>query len=176
MNRYVCIHGHFYQPPRENPWLEAIELQDSAYPFHDWNERIASECYERNSASRILDGDHFITDIVNNYSQISFNFGPTLFRWLEKKHPRVAARIIEADIDSCRRLDGHGNAIAQVYNHIILPLASRRDILTQIRWAKQFFVSRFRRLPEGLWLSETAINMQVAECCFLIERIWLHPI
>ncbi len=163
MNRYVCIHGHFYQPPRENPWLEAIELQDSAYPFHDWNERIASECYERNSASRILDGDHFITDIVNNYSRISFNFGPTLLSWMAAHKPAIYESILEGDRESRERLSGHGSALAQPYNHLIMPLASRRDKETQVKWGIYDFRSRFGHDPEGMWLPETAVDVETLE-------------
>ena len=97
MERYICIHGHFYQPPRENPWLEAIELQDSAYPYHDWNERIAAECYAPNSVLRILDAEGRIERLVKNYAKISFNFGPTLLSWLEAKAPDVYLTILEAD-------------------------------------------------------------------------------
>src|SRR6059036_3261003 len=127
MERYICIHGHFYQPPRENAWLEAIELQDSAYPYHDWNERISAECYATNSVSRILDGENQIIDLVNNYSKISFNFGPTLLYWLEAKTPSVYAAILAADRESQKNFSGHGSALAQVYNHTILPLANARD-------------------------------------------------
>lgn len=158
MERYVCIHGHFYQPPRENPWLEAIELQDSAYPFHDWNERITDECYRPNAASRILDEEGWITRITNNYSRISFNFGPTLLSWLEDHEPDVYAAILEADRDSARRHGGHGSAIAQVYGHLILPLANDRDRRTQVRWGVRDFEHRFGRRPEGMWLSETAAD------------------
>ncbi|MBD3391590.1 MAG: DUF3536 domain-containing protein [Chitinivibrionales bacterium] len=167
-SRYCIIHGHFYQPPRENPWIDTIEAQPSAAPAHDWNERVYDECYRPNARSRVLDPGEMIEEIHNNYRFLSFNFGPTLFRWLEKKHPRAAASIIEADRESCDRLDGHGNALAQVYNHIILPLASRRDKLTQIRWGKAFFRSQFGREPEGMWLSETAIDMETVVC--LIEE------
>jgi hypothetical protein len=166
--RYCIIHGHFYQPPRENPWLGIIETQPSAAPAHDWNERVYNDCYRPNAYSRILDSHGAICGIYNNYQNLSFNFGPTLFSWLEETHPDVAERIIDADRESCERLNGHGNALAQVFNHIILPLASRRDTLTQIRWAKEFFFSRFKRLPEGMWLSETAINNMTAEC--LVEE------
>jgi hypothetical protein len=166
--RYCIIHGHFYQPPRENPWLDIIETQPSAAPAHDWNERVYNDCYRPNAYSRILDSSGMIAEIRNNYRHMSFNFGPTLFRWLEDKHPDVAERIIAADMESCERLDGHGNAMAQVYNHIILPLANRRDTITQIRWAREFFLARFKRQPEGMWLSETAINSQTVEC--LIEE------
>ena len=163
MERHLCIHAHFYQPPRENPWLEAIEQQDSAYPFHDWNERITAECYAANSASRILDGEGRIIQIVNNYSRISFNFGPTLLSWMEVKSPGVYASIVQADRVSRERNSGHGNAIAQVYNHIIMPLANRRDKETQVRWGIRDFESRFGRLPEGMWLSETAADIETLE-------------
>jgi alpha-amylase/alpha-mannosidase (GH57 family) len=123
MNRFVCIHGHFYQPPRENPWLEHVELQESAYPYHDWNERITAECYAPNTASRILDSERRIVDIVNNYSRISFNFGPTLLSWLEANRPEVYEAIVEADRRSRDLFNGHGSAIAQPYNHMIMPLA-----------------------------------------------------
>ena len=130
MERYICIHGHFYQPPRENPWLGAIEVQDSAYPYHDWNERITAECYAPNATSRILDSEERIVDIVNNYGKISFDFGPTLLTWLEEKVPEVYGRILEADRESRERFSGHGSALAQAYNHMILPLATRRDKYT----------------------------------------------
>ncbi len=167
-NKYVVIHGHFYQPPRENPWLDVIEEQESAKPYHDWNERIYDECYRPNAYSRLLDHHGSIVGIHNNYYNMSFNIGPTLFSWLERHHPNTAKRIIAADEESCRRFDGHGNAIAQVYNHIIMPLASRRDQLTQIRWSKYFFKKRYHREPEGIWLGETAINMETVRC--LIEE------
>lgn len=166
--RFVIIHGHFYQPPRENPWLDIIERQPSAAPYHDWNERVYDQCYRPNGFSRLLDPKGMITDIHNNYLNLSFNFGPTLFDWLETEHPKIANRIIEADQESYGRLDGHGNAIGQVYNHIIMPLASRRDQLTQIRWAKTHYRKRFERDPEGLWLAETAINMETVRC--LVEE------
>ncbi|NIR50834.1 DUF3536 domain-containing protein [candidate division KSB1 bacterium] len=160
MNRYVCIHGHFYQPPRENAWLEDVELQDSAYPYHDWNERITAEGYAPNTASRILDSESKIIDIVNNYSKISFNFGPTLFSWMEKEMPEVYEAIIEADRESQKNFSGHGSAIAQVYNHMIMPLANSRDKRTQIHWGIKDFERRFGRKPEGMWLSETAVDLE----------------
>src|SRR5687767_3998053 len=132
MERYICIHGHFYQPPRENPWLEAIELQDSAYPYHDWNERITAECYASNSVSRILDADGRIERLVNNYTKISFNFGPTLLSWLEANAPDVYGAIVQADHESQRQFSGHGSALAQAYNHMIMPLANTRDRRTQV--------------------------------------------
>ncbi|HSQ11458.1 MAG TPA: DUF3536 domain-containing protein, partial [Candidatus Deferrimicrobium sp.] len=163
MERYICIHGHFYQPPRENPWLEAIELQDSAYPYHDWNERITAECYAPNSVARIVDGDNRIIKLINNYARISFNFGPTLLSWLEAKAPEVYGAILDADRDSQRRFSGHGSALAQVYNHAIMPLANSRDRKTQIRWGIGDFTKRFQRAPEGMWLAETAVDVETLE-------------
>ncbi|MBI2860944.1 MAG: DUF3536 domain-containing protein [Chloroflexi bacterium] len=160
MERYVCIHGHFYQPPRENAWLESIELQDSAYPYHDWNERITAECYATNAVSRILDGEKHITQIVNNYARISFNFGPTLLSWMEQYQPEVYQYILDADRQSQERFSGHGSALAQAYNHMIMPLANRRDKYTQVLWGIRDFESRFGRKPEGMWLPETAVDME----------------
>lgn len=156
--RFLTIHGHFYQPPRENPWLEAIELQDSALPFHDWNERICKECYNPNSVSRIVDNKNMILDIVNNYEYMSFNFGPTLLSWMEEYAPLTYERIIKADIESISNHNGHGNAIAQVYNHIIMPLANYHDKDTQVKWGIRDFEYRFGRKPEGIWLAETAVD------------------
>ncbi len=160
MKRYLCIHGHFYQPPRENPWLEEIELQDSAHPYHDWNERISAECYLPNTAARIVDHENRILDIVNNYTKISFNFGPTLLSWMERAQPEAYRKILEADQISVRERSGHGNALSQVYNHLIMPLASRRDKVTQVRWGIADFESRFQRKPEGMWLPETAVDLE----------------
>lgn len=154
---FVAVHGHFYQPPRESPWLEMIEAEESAFPFHDWNERIALECYRPNAYARILDEKGKILEIINNYSSISFNFGPTLFPWLETNFPSVYQRILEADRESLRRL-GHGNALAQVYNHIIMPLANERDKETEVLWGIADFEKRFHRKPESIWLPETAVN------------------
>ncbi|MBD3331569.1 DUF3536 domain-containing protein [candidate division GN15 bacterium] len=165
MNRFVCIHGHFYQPPRENPWLEEVELQDSAYPFHDWNSRITAECYAPNAASRILDDDRRIVDIVNNYSRISFNFGPTLLSWLERHEPATYAAIREAHELSKERFNGHGSALAQVYGHLIMPLANTRDKRTQIVWGIRDFQQRFGDRPEGIWLAETAVDIETLELC-----------
>ncbi|HEY3129873.1 MAG TPA: DUF3536 domain-containing protein [Acidobacteriota bacterium] len=161
--RYLCIHGHFYQPPRENPWLEEVEVEDSAAPFHDWNEKITSECYEPNSVSRILGADQKIAEVVNNYSKISFNFGPTLLSWLEKHRNDVYEKILEADRLSCDEYQGHGNALAQCYNHLIMPLASDRDKNTQVRWGIADFQKRFGRNPEGMWLPETAVDNATLE-------------
>ena len=159
MERYVCVHGHFYQPPRENPWLEAIEQQDSAYPYHDWNERITAECYGPNARSRILDAEGRIYDITNNYGHISYNVGPTLLKWLDESASEIYARIIDADRKSMERFSGHGSAIAQPYNHMIMPLANERDRWTQIAWGIHDFKKRFGRDPEGMWLPETAVDL-----------------
>lgn len=158
--RFVCIHGHFYQPPRENPWLEEVELQDAAYPYHDWNERITAECYEPNASARILDRQGHIARIISNYERTSWNFGPTLLSWLQLKAPRVYRAILDADAKSRARFSGHGSAIAQAYSHLIMPLASRRDKATQVRWGLADFQHRFGRPPEGMWLPEAAVDLE----------------
>ena len=163
-NKYVCIHGHFYQPPRENAWLEQIEVQESAAPFPDRNERINEECYGPNSYARILNEKGKIIDITNNYERISFNMGPTLLSWMELERPDAYNLILEADKSSMKRFDGHGSAIAQVYNHLIMPLASRRDKETQIYWGLYDFEQRFKRSPEGMWLAETAVDLETLRC------------
>jgi len=160
MNRFICIHGHFYQPPRENAWLEEVEVQDSAYPYHDWNERVTAECYAPNTASRILDTQNRIIDIVNNYARISFDAGPTLLTWLEKFSPGAYQAILDADRDSQKRFHGHGGAMAQAYNHLIMPLANSRDKRTQVAWGIRDFEARFARKPEGMWLPETAVDLE----------------
>lgn len=162
-NKFVCIHGHFYQPPRENPWLNKVEIQESAYPYHDWNHRITAECYARNSASRILNGEGRILDIINNYSRISFNFGPTLLQWMEIEAPDIYQAILQADKDSQQRFSGHGSALAQAYNHMIMPLANERDKETQVIWGIRDFEARFGRKPEGMWVGETAVNTETLE-------------
>ncbi|MGB6066741.1 MAG: DUF3536 domain-containing protein [Desulfomonilaceae bacterium] len=162
-SRYICIHGHFYQPPRENPWLEEIEIQESAHPFHDWNERVTEECYQPNARARILDRRGRLADIINNYEHISFDFGPTLLSWLETHAVETYQAILEADELSRERRSGHGNALAQAYNHIIMPLASSRDKLTQVVWGIEDFRKRFRRDPEGMWLPETAVDSETLE-------------
>ncbi len=162
-NKYVCIHGHFYQPPRENAWLEVVEMQDSAAPFHDWNDRINFECYAPNAMARILDDRQYITNIINNYTQISFNFGPTLLSWLELQAPETYQAILEADKLSLERFNGHGAAIAQVHSHLIMPLANRRDKETQVIWGIRDFEHRFGRKPEGMWLAETAVDTDTLE-------------
>jgi alpha-amylase/alpha-mannosidase (GH57 family) len=160
MARYLCIHGHFYQPPRDNPWTSAVEAEPSAYPYHDWNARITAECYAPNAASRILDGEGRIARIVNNYARISFDFGPTLLAWLEAEEPGVYQAVLAADRDSRERFSGHGSALAQAYNHVILPLANRRDKQTQILWGLRDFEYRFGRPAAGMWLPETAVDLE----------------
>src|SRR6185436_4247317 len=151
----LIIHGHFYQPPRENPWTGIIERQPGAAPFHDWNRRIHLECYKPNAFVELCDRT------INNYANISFNFGPTLLSWLAQNHPETYRRIIEADRDSALKRNGHGNAIAQAYGHAILPLCNERDLHTQIRWGLADFRYRFSRDAEALWLPETACNDRV---------------
>lgn len=163
MEKYICIHGHFYQPPRENAWLEVIEVQDSAHPYHDWNERISAECYGPNTASRILNEKGVINNIINNYSRISFNFGPTLLSWMETNDRETYLEILEADKQSIKTFNGHGSALAQVYNHMILPLANARDKETQIIWGIRDFEFRFNRKPEGMWLAESAVDTESLE-------------
>ncbi|MEM0982741.1 MAG: DUF3536 domain-containing protein [Planctomycetota bacterium] len=158
MNRYVCIHGHFYQPPRENPWLEAVERQESAAPAHDWNERVTIECYRPNARARRLGEDGWLDAITNNYARISYNFGPTLLSWLEEHEPGVYDAILDADRISVRRFSGHGSAIAQAFNHLIMPLTNERDKKTQVIWGIEDFKHRFGRHPEGMWLPETACD------------------
>ncbi len=163
MERYLCIHGHFYQPPRENPWLDEIEIQETARPHRNWNERIDAECYRANAFARILNPQKQIINIVNNYSKISFNFGPTLLSWLEKYDNETYNALLEADKKSQQLFGGHGSAIAQVYNHIILPLANDNDKETQILWGIADFEKRFKRRPEGMWLAETAVDTKTLE-------------
>ena len=163
MPRYICIHGHFYQPPRENPWLEKVELQESAAPWHDWNERISAQCYSRNAASRILNGNGEIIRICNNYSRMSFNIGPTLLSWLKENDNLCYQSIIEADFIGRKKFSGHGPAMAQVYNHIIMPLANQQDKITQVKWGIADFESRFERKPEGMWLAECAVDTDTLE-------------
>ncbi len=163
MDQYICIHGHFYQPPRENPWLEEVELQEEAYPYHDWNEKITAECYAPNASSRILDSDGKIIDITNIYSKISFDFGPTLLSWLERHSPDVYNSVLDADRISMEKYSGHGSAMAQAYNHLIMPLANKRDKYTQVIWGIRDFEKRFKRFPEGMWLPEAAVDLESLE-------------
>ncbi len=168
MKNHLIIHGHFYQPPREDPETGVIPLQESASPYHDWNCRITKECYGANSASRILDAYGKITDIINNYRYMSFNFGPTLLDWLESHSPNVYSKIVQADKESAARNRGHGNALAQSYNHTILPLDTPEDANIQIHWGIDNFRHHFGRNPEGMWLPETAVNMDIID--LLITR------
>lgn len=163
MSKYLIIHGHFYQPPRENPWILAIEPQDSAAPFANWNARIDRECYAPNTRSRLLNDTGQIKRLVNNYQYLSFNFGPTLLSWLQSADPDTYARVIEADKAAAARCGGHGQALAQVYNHIIMPLASERDKNTQVRWGLADFKVRYGRKAEGMWLAETAVDLKTLE-------------
>ena len=163
MNKYLCIHGHFYQPPRTNPWTGVIEEQKFAHPHHDWNERIAFECYTPNTHTQILNNQNQAFKVVNNFAQISFNVGPTLLSWLELSVPDTYAAILEADKAGARRFSGHGTAIAQVYNHMIMPLANDRDKVTQAIWGIRDFEHRFKRKPEGMWLPETAVDIRTLE-------------
>jgi alpha-amylase/alpha-mannosidase (GH57 family) len=170
-DRYLCIHGHFYQPPRENAWLEAVEVQDSAYPYHDWNARINAECYAANAYSRIMDDEGRIQRIVNNYARISFNFGPTLLSWMAEGAPDVYQSILDADAESRKRFHGHGAAMAQAYNHMIMPLANRRDKYTQVKWGIEDFEHRFGRHPEGMWLPETAVDIETLD---IMAELGIH--
>lgn len=177
MQKFLAVHGHFYQPPRENPWTESIEKQGSAHPYHDWNERINAECYTPNAFSRLLDASSRIANIVNNYASISFNFGPTLLSWLQIHAPATYQRILDADRDSRQRFDGHGAAIAQAYNHVIMPLANQRDKITQVQWGLADFRHRFKRAPESMWMPETAVNLDTLRVLidFGIKYIILSP-
>jgi len=150
----LIIHGHFYQPPRENPWTGEVEVEPGATPYHDWNERIHSECYGPNAFAHI--GSDGV--VVNNYRNISFNFGPTLLSWLVSHYQRTYRRILDADRVSVQARGGHGNAIAQAYGHAILPLCNDRDLTTQVVWGIADFRFRFGREPESIWLPETACN------------------
>ena len=163
MKRHVCVHGHFHQPTRENAWLERVEVQDSAYPYHDWTERVTAECYAPNASARILDASGGIARIVDNYERISFDFGPTLLAWLEARAPATYEAILAADVASRRRFSGHGSALAMPYSHVVLPLAARRDRITQVAWAVKDFERRFGRAPEGMWLPESAVDLETLE-------------
>ncbi len=163
MERYICIHGHFFQEPRENPWLEEIEIQDSAYPYHDRNEKVCAECYEPNARARLMNSEGRIVQLVNNYTKMSFDFGPTLLTWLERLRPEVYESILEADRISVDLYSGHGSAVAQTYNHMIMPLAGSRDKSTQVYWAVRDFRKRFKRDPEGMWLPECAVDTETLD-------------
>ena len=154
----LIIHGHFYQPPRENPWTGLIEVQPGAAPYHDWNERVHAECYGPNAHAEIVGAGGRIERTVNNYANLSFDFGPTLLSWLQLAHAQTYQSILEADRLSGAKHGGHGNAIAQAYGHAILPLCNPRDRETQVLWGLADFRYRFGRQPESLWLPETACN------------------
>ncbi|MCG3175748.1 MAG: hypothetical protein MOGMAGMI_00681 [Candidatus Omnitrophica bacterium] len=158
MKRFICIHGHFYQPPRENPWTGEVDAEESAAPFHDWNERIAAECYEANTGAPILGPKGQVLERINNYEHISFDIGPTLLSWMRRKTPDVYKAIVQADKISLSRRGGHGNAMAQSYNHLIMPLARDHDKITQVRWGVKDFEFHYGRKPEGMWLSESAVD------------------
>ena len=154
----LIIHGHFYQPPRENPWTGEIETQPGAAPYHDWNEKIHAECYGPNAHAHIIGNAGRVEQTVNNYAKLSFNFGPTLLAWLQLKHPETYQSILEADRLGAIERSGHGNAIAQAYGHAILPLCNKRDRETHVLWGLADFRYRFGREPESLWLPETACD------------------
>lgn len=163
MKKHICIHGHFYQPPREDPWTGEVEAEESAKPFHDWNERITKECYEANTQAPILNAKGEPSEHVNNFKNISFDIGPTLLTWLRKNNAPTYRAILAADRESALKHGGHGNAMAQVYNHLIMPLAKKRDKITQVRWGIRDFEFHFKRKPEGMWLSETAVDRESLE-------------
>ncbi len=163
MTRFLCVHGHFYQPPRENPWTGEVGIEASAAPYPNWNERITAECYRPNARPVIVERDGSPVELPPNYSRMSFNFGPTLLSWLDSHAPDVSAAILRADRESRERFSGHGSAIAQAYHHVILPLANARDRRTQVWWGIRDFEHRFGRSPEGMWLPETAVNLETLE-------------
>jgi alpha-amylase/alpha-mannosidase (GH57 family) len=161
--RFVCVHGHFYQPPRENPWTGEIEVQPSAAPFHDWNQRVSAESYLPNTRVLIPDSGGRVVRVLNNYQRISHNFGPTLLAWLEQAEPETYRAIIHSDAEARTRFSGHGPAIAQCYNHVIMPLANSRDKRTQVVWGLRDFEHRYQRKPEGMWLPETAVDVETLD-------------
>src|SRR3954462_13356661 len=148
------VHGHFYQPPRETPWTEEVTREPSAAPFHDWNERIAAECYRPNAFARVLDGDGRVLALVDNYERMSFDMGPTLLSWVERHEPEMYQRMVAADAVA-------GGGMAQGFGHLILPLCNERDLRTQIRWGLADFRHRFGRDADGMWLPEAAVNDDV---------------
>lgn len=160
---YVCIHGHWYQPPRENPFTGEVGEQPSAAPYANWNERITAECYAPNTRAEILGEDGSVRRRLNNYEWVSSDWGPTLLQWLEEHSPDTYRGVVDADAASMARFDGHGTAVAHTYNHTILPLSNRRDKRTQILWGIADFRHRFGREPEGMWLPETAVDLESLE-------------
>ncbi len=178
MEKFICIHGHFYQPPREDSWSGVVEEQPSAQPFHDWNERITKECYAPNARSPILGADQQPEIILNNYAKINFNFGPSLLNWMQEAAGDVYQAILDADRLSQQQFSGHGAAIAQGYNHMILPLANQRDQRTQVIWGIKDFEQRFHRYPEAMWLPETAVDILTLEVLaeFGMKYVILAPV
>ncbi len=178
MSKTLILHGHFYQPPRENPDTDMLPIQPSAYPKENWNIRITDECYAANAYSRYLTYNGRIERITNNYEYLSFNFGPTLLQWIRRHREDVYGRIIEADRISLQRNAGHGNAIAQAFNHTILPLDAPGDAETQIAWGIEDFSYHFGRDAEGIWLPESAVNDHVLDAAismgitFIILSPW----
>ena len=175
MSRMVCIHGHFYQPPRENPQTGVIPNQPSASPFDNWNDRILKECYQANTSVEIVDVQGHPT-ILNNFDWISFNIGPTLFSWMTEHHPVTAQKIVEAHHRSLERT-GHSNALAQAYHHSILPLADHFDKETEIRWGLADYHHHFGVSAEGMWLAETAVDTDTLEvlATFDVQFVVLAP-
>ena len=163
MTRYACVHGHFYQPPRENPWLDVVEEQPSAAPYRDWNHRVTAESYRPNTAARVLSDDGRIGRILNNYGGISFNIGPTLLAWMERADADTYRAILRGDQEAADRFGGFGSALAMPYNHMIMPLASAADVRTQVAWGVRDFEWRFGRRPDGMWLPETAVDLPTLE-------------
>ena len=171
MKRYICVHGHFYQPPREDPWSETVPMEPSAAPFHDWNQKITAECYLPNTQARILSRDGKIEKLFNNFAHMSFDVGPTLLSWLKKNEPSLYETIILSDQESRKIFSGQGSAMAQAYNHVILPLANSHDKETQLIWGLRDFEYRFGRRAEGLWLPETAVDL---ETLAIAERLGIR--
>ncbi|MHB1274309.1 MAG: DUF3536 domain-containing protein [Candidatus Humimicrobiaceae bacterium] len=163
VKRYICIHGHFYQPYRKNPWVEKMEMQEDLFPYHDWNEKITAQCYSANGFAHILNSHNKLEEVVNNYSKISFNFGPTLLEWLKENNLKTFNRILQADMQSLKSFSNHGSAIAQTYNHLIMPLADKNDKYLQVYWAIKDFEDKFKRKPEGMWIAETAVDYETLE-------------
>ncbi|MHB1254438.1 MAG: hypothetical protein ACYCZ1_09790, partial [Candidatus Humimicrobiaceae bacterium] len=163
VKRYICIHGHFYQPYRKNPWVEKMEMQEDLFPYHDWNEKITAQCYSANGFAHILNSHNKLEEVVNNYSKISFNFGPTLLEWLKENDLKTFNKILQADMQSLKSFSNHGSAIAQTYNHLIMPLADKNDKYLQVYWAIKDFEDKFKRKPEGMWIAETAVDYETLE-------------
>ena len=160
--KLACIHGHFYQPPRENPWTGRVDRQPGAAPWPDWNHRITAECYRPNGRAALLDEQGAVRRRLSTWEWLSFDVGPTLMLWLDRHAPDVHEAIVQADRASRARL-GHGNAIAQGYHHAILPLATELDRQREVALGIEDFQRRFGRDPEGLWCPETAVDLLTLE-------------